>query len=114
MSSGFVDPANHTFDNDLMIFDRYGSSSDDAPIVRQAVTAGSIWRPGFYDDLVGLAVTAAELVDPALPTQTTVRAFYSLYLADNVALTADVNYANNAGFNEDDPLVFGLRFRIHL
>ncbi len=113
-SSGWVVSANHTFDNDLMIFGRYGQSDGDTPIAREAGTIGLMWRPGFYDDLFGIAVTFAELVDPTLPTQTTTEVFYRLDLADNMALTADVQYLSNPGFNDRDPLVFGLRFRINL
>ena len=106
--------ANHTFDNDLMIFGRLGWSDGTAPIARRAVNAGMMWRPGFYDDLVGLGATLADPVDKDNKQQTTIEAFYRLDVSDNVALTADVQYLKNPGFNSDDPLLFGLRLRFNL
>ena len=106
--------ANHTFDNDLMIFGRLGWSDGTAPIARRAVNAGMMWRPGLYDDLFGFGATVADPSDQNLDRQTTVEAFYRVDLSDNLALTADVQYLKNPGFNPDDPLVFGLRLRFNL
>ena len=75
---------------------------------------GLIWRPGFYDDLIGVAVTWAEPVTAGLKNQTSFEAFYRLDVSDNLALTADVQYLNNPGFNANDPLVLGLRLRFNL
>lgn len=106
--------ANHTFENQLMIFGRLGWSNGGGSLARRAVNAGLMWRPGAYDDLFGLAATVAELTAPSLPNQTTIEAFYRMDLADNLALTADVQYLKNPGSNPNDPLVFGLRLRINL
>lgn len=113
-SSGIVLSANHTFEESLMIFARAGWSEGEAPIARTAGTAGLMWRPGFFDDLIGAAITVADPVDPALAVQTTFEAFYRLDKSDNLALTASAQYLNNPGFNDDDPLLFGLRFRFNL
>ncbi|WP_171236809.1 carbohydrate porin [Ruegeria sp. HKCCA6837] len=106
--------ANHTFENQLMIFGRLGWSNGGGALAERAVNAGLMWRPGTYDDLFGLAATVADLTTPGLPNQTTIEAFYRLDLADNLALTADVQYLNNPGSNPNDPLVFGLRLRVNL
>ncbi|SPJ28929.1 carbohydrate porin [Falsiruegeria mediterranea] len=111
---GLTLAANHTFENDLMVFGRLGWSNGGGALAEKAVNAGLLWRPGAYDDLFGLAVTVADLTTPGLPKQTTVEAFYRLDLADNLALTADVQYLNNPGSNPNDPLVFGLRLRVNL
>ncbi len=106
--------ANHTFENQVMIFGRLGWSNGGGSLAKRAVNAGLLWRPGTYDDLFGLAATVSELTTPGLAPQTTVEAFYRLDLADNLALTADVQYLRNPGANLNNPLVFGLRFRINL
>nr|WP_256369130.1 carbohydrate porin [Ruegeria sp. HKCCD7319] len=105
---------NVTLDESVMLFGRLGWSDGEAPIARRAVNAGVMWRPGFYDDLFGFGVTVADPTDQSLDTQTTVEAFYRLDISDNLALTADVQYLNNPGFSDDDPLVFGLRLRFNL
>ncbi|CUH48717.1 hypothetical protein [Ruegeria atlantica] len=73
--------ANHTFDNQLMIFGRLGWSNGGGALARRAVNAGLMWRPGTYDDLLGIAATVADLTTPGLPNQTTLEAFYRLDLA---------------------------------
>lgn len=113
-SWGAMLAANHTLDNELMVFGRLGWSEGAAPIARRAVNAGLMWRPGFYDDLLGFGVTVADPADQSLATQTTVEAFYRADLSDNLALTADIQYIKDPGYNEHDPLVFGLRLRINL
>lgn len=113
-SSGVVLSGNYTFENDLMIFGRLGWSDGNDPIAKRGATAGLIWRPGFYDDLIGIAATWAEPVTASLQNQTTFEAFYRLDVSDNLALTADVQYLKNPGFNREDPLVFGIRLRLNL
>lgn len=113
-SHGVMLSGNVTFENSLMLFGRLGWSAGGAPIARKAINAGMMWRPGLYDDLLGFGITVADPVDRSLDTQTTVEAFYRLDLSDNVALTADIQYLNNPGFSEDDPMVFGLRLRVNL
>ena len=73
-----------------------------------------MWRPGLYDDLIGFGITLADPSDRSLGRQTTAEAFYRFDLADNIAITADVQYLADPGFSNEDPLVFGLRARINL
>ncbi|WP_406644620.1 carbohydrate porin [Aliisedimentitalea scapharcae] len=113
-SSGVVLSGNYTFENDLMVFGRLGWSDGNDPIAKRGASGGLIWRPGFYDDLIGIAATWAEPVTAGLDNQTTFEAFYRLDISDNLALTADVQYIKNPGLNSDDPLVFGLRLRFNL
>lgn len=113
-SQGAMLSANYTFDNNLMVFGRLGWSDGTAPIARRAVNAGLMWRPGYYDDLIGFGVTVADPADRTLERQTTVEAFYRLDVSDNIALTADVQYLHNPGFNANDPVVLGLRLRFNL
>lgn len=113
-SRGAILSANHTFDNELMIFGRLGWSDGIALIARRAANVGLMWRSGWYDDLFGFGVTLADMSDPTLDQQTTVEAFYRLDLSDNLALTADIQYLNNPGFNVNDPLVLGVRLRFNL
>lgn len=111
---GAILSGNVTIDESVMLFGRLGWSDGDAPIAKRAVTAGVMWRPGFYDDLFGFGVTVADPTASNLKTQTTVEAFYRLDISDNLALTADVQYLNNPGFTDDDPLILGLRLRFNL
>ena len=112
-SRGLTLSANHMIIEELMIYGRLGWSDGDAPIARSAVNAGLLWRPGLYDDLFGLGATVADPVDPTLGTQTTIEAFYRLDLAENAALTIDVQHLINPGFNDRDPTVFGVRLRVN-
>lgn len=112
---GAVLSANHTIHERLMLFGRLGwSDGSAATFAERAVNAGVLWRPGFYDDLIGFGITMADLPDASLDWQTTVEAFYRLDISDNLALTADVQYLKNPGFNQNDPLIFGLRLRFNL
>ncbi len=113
-AKGVTVSANHTFENDLMVFGRLGWSEGTASIASRAINAGLMWRPGLYDDLFGLGVTVADPSDASLERQSTVEAFYRLDVSDNVALTADIQYLHNPGFNSTDPLVLGLRLRLNL
>lgn len=114
-TEGAVLSANLTIDEKLMLFGRLGwSDGSAATFAERAVNAGLLWAPGFYDDLIGFGVTVSDLPDSSLDRQTTVEAFYRLDISDNLALTADIQYLNNPGFNENDPWVFGLRLRFNL
>ncbi len=113
-SKGAILSANHTFENDLMVFGRLGWSDGKAPIAKRAVNAGLLWRPGFYDDLFGFGITIADPSDSTLDTQTTVEAFYRFDVSDNIAITGDLQHINNPGFSDDDPWIIGLRMRINL
>ncbi len=113
-SSGVVLSGNYTFDQNLMVFGRLGWSDGNDPIAKRGATAGLIWHPGYYDDLFGIAATWAEPVATGSSHQTTIEAFYRLDVSDNVALTADIQYLEDPGFNTEDPLVFGLRLRFNL
>ena len=44
-----------------MIFARLGWSDGAAPIARTAGTAGLMWRPGFYDDLIKFNAHMADV-----------------------------------------------------
>ncbi|MEM9063438.1 MAG: carbohydrate porin [Pseudomonadota bacterium] len=111
---GVLLSANHTIAESLMLFGRAGWSEGSAAAARLSGTAGLIWRPGFYDDLIGFAVNAADPSSRSLDVQTTAEAFYRFDLSDNIALTADVQYLINPGFNPNDPVVLGLRARLSL
>ena len=111
---GVLLSANHTIEESVMLFGRAGWSDGNAAASRLSGTAGLIWRPGFYDDLVGFAVNVADPVDRSLDVQTTLETFYRMDLSDNLAVTADVQFLGNPGFNMSDPIVFGLRARFNL
>ncbi len=115
-SYGIVASGNITFDNSLMLFGRFGASTGDAPISNLSGTAGFMWRPGFYDDLVGLSVNVAKPSISGSPTQTTIETFYRFDLADNFAITADAQWLINPTFDpsRNSVGVFGLRARFNL
>ncbi|MGI9373841.1 MAG: carbohydrate porin [Hyphomicrobiales bacterium] len=115
-SYGVVASGNITFDNTLMLFGRLGASTGDAPIANLSGTAGLMWRPGFYDDLVGLSVNVAKPSLDGSSAQTTLETFYRFDLADNFAITADAQWLINPAFdpNSGSVGVFGLRARFNL
>ena len=97
-----------------MVFGRLAWSDGIDPIAKHVATAGLIWRPGFYDDLFGVAATWAEPVTPGLGNQKTIEDFYRLELSDNLALMPDIPYPKNPGFNREEPLEYGPRARFSL
>ena len=99
-----------------MLFGRFGASTGDAPISNLSGTAGFMWRPGFYDDLVGLSVNVAKPSISGSPAQTTIETFYRFDLADNFAITADAQWLINPTFDpsRNSVGVFGLRARFNL
>ncbi len=113
-SYGLVLSGNVTFDSQLMLYGRLGWSDGSAPIARRAAGFGAMWRPGLYDDLLGIGVTFAEPSNQLLELQTTVEAFYRYDISDNVAITADVQYVDEPGFSAEDPWIFGFRARFNL
>jgi porin len=111
---GVTVSGNYTFGQSFMVFGRLGWADGATSIAERAVNAGLLWRPGWYDDLVGAGVTVADLSDESLDTQTTVEAFYRLDVSDNVAATGSVQYLRNPGFSTSDPWLFGIRLRVNL
>ncbi|MGI9483103.1 MAG: carbohydrate porin [Hyphomicrobiales bacterium] len=115
-SYGIMLSGNTTFDNELMLFGRLGFSKGEAPIANAAGTIGFMWRPGFYDDLIGAAVNIAKPAVSGLDTQTSIEAFYRFDASDNLAITADVQWLINPALDpgNNSTGVFGLRARLNL
>jgi porin len=115
-SYGVLVSGNVTFENGLMLFGRIGFSKGTAPIAKAAGTVGFMWRPGFYDDLLGVAVNVAQPVNNALDVQTSFEAFYRFDASDNLAISADVQWLLNPALNSAKTSVgvFGLRARMNM
>ena len=111
---GITVSGNYTFDDSVMLFGRLGWADGTTSIAERAVNLGLLWRPGWYDDLVGAGVTVADPADDSRDTQTTVEAFYRLDISDNVAATGSMQYLRNPGYSTSDPWLFGLRLRVNL
>ncbi|MDP2493691.1 carbohydrate porin [Shimia thalassica] len=109
-NKGILLSANHTIDENLMLFGRLGWAEGGGLLAEKSANAGFMWRPGLYDDLFGFGVTVSEPPGGGA-TQTTAEAFYRMDLADNLALTGDLQYLNNPSSGLDDAWVFGLRLR---
>jgi porin len=95
---------------------RISFSKDTAPIAKAAGTVSFMWRPGFYDDLLGVAVNVAQPVNNALDVQTSFEAFYRFDASDNLAISADVQWLLNPALNpaKTSVGVFGLRARMNM
>ena len=115
-SYGVMLSGNVTFDSELMLFGRLGFSKGDAPIANTAGTLGFMWRPGFYDDLIGVAVNVAKPAISGLDTQTSIEVFYRFDASDNLAITTDVQWLVNPALDPKHKStgVFGLRARLNL
>jgi len=111
---GFAVAANWTFDGKWMPFLRAGWSDGNAPIYNKSATIGLVRKFKFRSDLVGISVNWGDPPDNALPEQTTIEAFWNIQIAQNLALTPDVQLLLDPALNpeESSVWVFGLRARL--
>lgn len=121
-AEGIVIGANYTWDLKWMAFAKLGFSSVDSAAVpqlyEQDVTLGFIKYFEQRSDLLGMSVSHGQIPDEfGTPndSQTTLEAFYRIQIAQNMAITPNVQYLIDPALNtEDDILVTGVRFRITL
>lgn len=121
-AEGIVIGANYTWDLEWMVFAKLGFSSVDSAAVPQLyerdVTVGFIKYFAQRSDLLGMSLSHGQIPDEfGTPNdaQTTFEAFYRIQLAQNMAITPNVQYLIDPALNtEDDILVTGIRFRITL
>lgn len=121
-AEGIVIGANYTWDMEWMVFAKLGLSSVDSAAVpqlyEQDVTVGFIKYFEERSDLLGMSLSHGNIPDEfGTPndSQTTFEAFYRIQLAENMAITPNIQYLIDPALNtEDDILVTGLRFRITL
>jgi porin len=105
------------FINDTwMPFLRAGYSDGGGTLLEASVSAGV----GYYfeesKDLIGFGLNWGRPPDSGLDNQYTAEIFYRLQLAQNLAITPDVQLIFNPALNPDEDMlwVFGLRARLAL
>jgi porin len=121
-AEGVVIGANYTWDLEWMLFGKLGFSSVDSAAVPQLyerdITVGFIKYFEQRSDLLGMSLSYGEIPDEfGTPndSQTTLEAFYRFQIAENMAITPNIQYLIDPALNtEDDVIVTGLRFRVTL
>jgi porin len=114
---GLMLGANWTTDDQRwMGFVRGGWSDGDAPIYNESYTVGLLRKFRRNSDLLGLAVNWGDPPDDDLRSQTTGELFYRVQLAQNLAMTPNLQLLRNPSLNTDKDTVwvFGLRMRLTL
>lgn len=119
-ASGLAIGANWTWDKTLMIFAKAGWSDTDAPndpqIYKESYTLGSMYYFANRSDLVGVAINWGKLAAPGLDSQTTTEMFYRFQLAQNLAITPNLQFLQDPALNNQDDsiVVMGVRVRLSL
>ena len=114
---GFTLGANWTTD-DLrwMYFARGGWADGDAALYEESYTLGMMRKFRRNSDLMGLAVNWGQPPQDELDAQTTGEFFYRLQLAENLAITPNIQLLKGPALNDEDDRIWvtGLRIRLTL
>jgi hypothetical protein len=75
---------------------------------------GLIRKSKYRSDLLGIGINWGSPPDDALPEQTTIEEFWNIQIAQNIAVTPDVQLFLDPPLNQEDSSVwvFGLRARL--
>ncbi len=110
-----------TFINEnLMPFIRAGFADDGGTLMEKSVSVGLGYQKIAGRDLLGIGLNWGEpnedTLGPGLKDQITVELFYRFQLAEQFALTPDIQYIQDPALNpnEDSLWIFGLRARLAL
>ncbi|WP_240732900.1 carbohydrate porin [Halioglobus maricola] len=103
-------------DERWMLFGRAGWADGDSAVYQESYTLGFMRKFRRNADLLGLAVDWGDPPQDDLEAQTTGELFYRLQLAENLALTPNVQLLKDPALNnqEDAVWVTGLRIRFTL
>ncbi len=116
-ADGLTIGANWTSD-DLrwMVFGRAGWANGDAAFYEESYTLGLMRKFRRNADLLGLAFNWGDPPQDELDAQTTGEFFYRLQLAENLAITPNIQLLKDPALNEEDDSVWvtGVRVRLTL
>ena len=116
-AQGITTGANWTNDDQRwMFFGRAGWADGDAAFYEESYTLGFMRKFRRNADLLGLAVNWGQPPQDELDAQTTGEFFYRLQLAQNLAITPNLQLLRDPALNneEDTVWVTGLRIRLTL
>jgi porin len=116
-AEGFTVGANWTTDDQRwMYFARAGWADGDSALLEESYTLGFMRKFRRNADLLGLAVNWGEPPQDELDAQTTGEFFYRLQLAENLAITPNIQLLKDPALNDQDDTVWvtGLRIRLTL
>ncbi len=112
---GFLASGNITIDDVWMPYFRAGWSDGGSSLYKWSVTTGFTYAPGGHGDLTGVA---ASLTRPRNieEIQFMMESFYRFQVADNLSLTADLQWLVNPAANKVDnhAVVYGMGIRYTL
>jgi len=110
-----------TFINEnLMPFVRAGYADDGGTLMEKSVSAGLAYQKIAGRDVLGIGFNWGEpnedTFGPGLKDQITLEMYYRFQLAEQFALTPDIQYIQDPATNpsEDSLWIFGLRARLAL
>jgi porin len=110
-----------TFINkNLMPFVRAGFADDGGTLMQKSVSVGFGYQKIAGRDLLGVGLNWGEpnedTLGPGLDDQITLEVFYRFQLAEQFAITPDIQYVQDPAINptEDSLWIFGLRARLAL
>ena len=102
--------------NAWMPFLRGSFSDKGTGVVKDSISTGVGYYFGSSTDLVGLGLNWSNPTESTLDDQYTAEIFYRFQLAQNIAITPDIQFLVDPALNPDEDfiVVFGLRARIAL
>ncbi|MEE8567743.1 MAG: carbohydrate porin [Anaerolineales bacterium] len=111
---GFLVSANWLIGENWLPFARAGISGGDGAAVDKSFTIGTLFRPDWFNDLIGFGINWLEPTNPASQDQTSAELFYRFSLSRDLAITFSAqsifNPANNP--QDDEIAIFGVRMRL--
>ncbi len=125
-SQGMVVGYNWTWDMEWMVFAKLGlsdaDSTNDVQLYEQHLSAGVIKYFDARSDLVGLSISHGKIIEPLYDLggfneyTTTIETFYRIQLAENIAITPNLQYIIDPHNNTDidSATIAGVRVRFTL
>ena len=110
---GLAFSASRFINDQWMPFVRAGYADGDAPLLQATISTGIGYYIKEHRDLLGVGLSWGKPSANGLDDQYTAELFYRLQLAENLAITPDVQLIINPALNPDEDIVgiFGIRLR---
>ena len=113
---GFLLSANWLIGENWLPFARAGISDGDGAVVDKSVTIGTLFRPDWFNDLIGFGINWLDPTNPASQDQTSAELFYRFSLSRDFAISFTAQSIFNPANNPQDAVIgiFGIRVRLAL
>jgi porin len=113
-SYGALFGTNWLIRDNILPFFRFGVAQGKGAIVDKAISTGVLYKPGWYNDLIGIGLGWVDPADTNLRDETSLEVFYRFSVSRDIAATVSAQSIFNPAFNdeEDQINVVGIRVRI--